>query len=947
MCAKSSCVVFIVFALSVATVTSGVQIGDFENDLTGWSVVEPNVTTSFSTTGATTGQNGLRIESLTGLQDVAVFDLYGQGMINEFRNNLKASIDVTRLLSDWTDQGGSWCDIYMAVRAGSNDPESAESTWEFRGDMEGDADWWAALGDETMTFEYDYSLALNEIDFYNLEYLELIVVTNWGGFEPGGVYYIDNVQIYGGGPAYDPEPVDGARDVSRVTTLSWTSGVYADTHDIYFGTDLDDVNNATRDNPLGVLVGQDETANTYNPGSLMSGENYFWRIDEVSGPNIWKGEVWSFTTAYANEGYVIGDWENNMDNWVLFSGSDAILSYSPTGATLNENSLKVDVTESYWVIRLDLNPAQIAALKENDLFTMDVTWVNSEWAGQSWAQMHKVAINSAATGWSEIETPISDTGNPDDPGSWAPSDSIDIDTRTLVWDYSGINVADIEDNGWTQLHISQNHDSSIVGTYYFDNARFMNSKLASEPNPANRTTDVKTDPTLSWKAGRTAATHNLYLGTNLSDINDVNTDNLADYPDVIFANVDVASFKPGTLAFNTEYYWRVDEVNNAEPDVRWKGNIWRFTIGNYIVLDDFEDYNDYEPDRIFDAWIDGYGDSTNGSTIGYPEPDFASGEHFVETSIVHGGSQSMPYFYNNSTAGNSEAALTLESSRDWTENSIDKLTLWFRGYPAEVGSFTENPAGTYTITASGSDIWGREDGFHYAFRELTGVGSITARVDSVTNTDPWAKAGVMIRNTLEPGSSHAMMAVTPGQGVSYQRRIMSGDVTVETTEPGITAPIWVKVERDIGGNYMASYSSDGSTWTQLDSNLVTMNSTVKIGLAVTSHNAGATCEAVFSNVSTTGNVGQQWSNQDIGITSNISAPMYVALNDSAVVYHDNPDASLIGEWTQWSIDLQKFADQGVDLTNVEKIGIGFGDRNNPQAGGSGVVYFDDIRLLLP
>ena len=78
MCAKSSCVVFIVFALSVATVTSGVQIGDFENDLTGWRVVEPNATTSFSTIGATSGQNSLRIESLTGLQDIVVFDLFGQ-----------------------------------------------------------------------------------------------------------------------------------------------------------------------------------------------------------------------------------------------------------------------------------------------------------------------------------------------------------------------------------------------------------------------------------------------------------------------------------------------------------------------------------------------------------------------------------------------------------------------------------------------------------------------------------------------------------------------------------------------------------------------------------------------------------------------------------------------------------------------------------------------------
>ncbi|MGD8786962.1 MAG: hypothetical protein PVJ60_06020, partial [Phycisphaerales bacterium] len=289
MCTKASCVIFVIFTLSLATTTYSIEIGNFENDLTGWSVVEPNVTTSFSTTGATSGQSSLKIEPLTGLQDVAVFDLLGQGMANQFRNNLKASMDVTRLLSDWTDVGSSWNDIYMAVRAGSNDREGiGNPTWEFRDDMEGDADWWVAIGDETMTFEYDYSLTLNQIDFSNLDYLELIVVTNWGGFDPGGVYYIDNIQIYGGGPAYDPEPVDGARDVSRATTLSWTSGIYADTHDIYFGTDLDDVNNATRDNPLGVLVGQDETANTYNPGELISGENYFWRIDEVSGPNIWK-----------------------------------------------------------------------------------------------------------------------------------------------------------------------------------------------------------------------------------------------------------------------------------------------------------------------------------------------------------------------------------------------------------------------------------------------------------------------------------------------------------------------------------------------------------------------------------------------------------------------------------------------------------------------------------
>ena len=85
-------------------------------------------------------------------------------------------------------------------------------------------------------------------------------------------------------------------------------------------------------------------------------------------------------------------------------------------------------------------------------------------------------------------------------------------------------------------------------------------------------------------------------------------------------------------------------------------------------------------------------------------------------------------------------------------------------------------------------------------------------------------------------------------------------------------------------------------------------------------------------------------NQDIGILSNAAEQMYVVLNESAVVNNDNPNAAQLAEWTEWRIDLQDFADLGVDLTNVDSIGIGFGERNNPQAGGSGLVFFDDIRL---
>jgi hypothetical protein len=266
-----------------------------------------------------------------------------------------------------------------------------------------------------------------------------------------------------------------------------------------------------------------------------------------------------------------------------------------------------------------------------------------------------------------------------------------------------------------------------------------------------------------------------------------------------------------------------------------------------------------------------------------------------------------------------------------------------------MGSFVEGPTGNYTMTAEGADIWGNSDQFHFAWKELSGAGSIVAKVESISDTDPWAKAGVMIRDTLEPGSRHAMVVVTPTQGVSFQRRRTVDGSSSDDTEAGITAPQWVKLERTASGLVQAYYSADGSTWTQLGTPLImTMNIPMYIGLVVTSHNAGVACEAVFSNVTSDGT--GQWVDQDIGLISNEAQPMYVTVKDSsgtaATVYHDDPDASLISTWTQWRIDLKEVGDAGVVLTDVGNLAIGFGDRDNPQVG-SGLVFFDDIRLYAP
>jgi len=461
---------------------------------------------------------------------------------------------------------------------------------------------------------------------------------------------------------------------------------------------------------------------------------------------------------------------------------------------------------------------------------------------------------------------------------------------------------------------------------------------------------------LGWTAGLTAARHDVYFGDNFEDVNAADT---TDATGIYQGRQDVSGYIfPEALEWGTTYYWRIDEIE-ADNTIHI-GQLWSFTVADYLLIDDFEDYDTGE-NQIWYAWKDGFGYGTpetppfyagngTGSAVGDETTD-----SYTEETIVHEGGQAMPYFYDNNKQDSlnySEVRMTLSYPRDWTEQGVGVLSLWFRGYPPYVGGFVEAPAGTYTMTASGVDIWDMSDQLHFAYKELAGAGAIIAKIESVANTDGWAKAGVMIRDTLKADSSHAMVAVTPGNGVWFGRRETAGDISVSTKEAGITAPQWVKLERTIGGLVRAYYSADGSTWTQLDIASVMMDMPAYIGLALTSHNVDATCEAVFSNVSFPDtDVGPQWTDQDVGIIGNEPEPMYVTVANSdgtsANVVHPDPNAALIEDWTQWNIDLKSFSDAGVDLTDVNDISIGFGNKADPQPGGSGKMYFDDIRLYRP
>jgi hypothetical protein len=499
-----------------------------------------------------------------------------------------------------------------------------------------------------------------------------------------------------------------------------------------------------------------------------------------------------------------------------------------------------------------------------------------------------------------------------------------------------------------------------VDTYIGEVWSFTTQGAVGSPSPSNGAVDVKQTAILGWAPGAYAATHQIYLGIDEGTVRNADTGS-PEYKGT--KTLGSESFDPGKLELDTTYYWRIDEVNDANPDSPWIGNVWSFTTANFIIVDDFEDY-DSGDNQIWYAWHDGLGYGTPGTDPYYPGNGSGSAvgdestPSFTEETIVHGGSQAMPLFYDNNKQGfskYSETELALTDLRDWTEGGVNRLTIWFRG---NATGFVEGAADTYTMNAAGVDIWGSADEFRYAYKQLSGAGSIVAQVLSVQNTDPWAKAGVMIRETLDPGSKFAFVCITPGNGCRFQGRLSSGndatsDTSVVTTEQtAITAPYWVKLERDAAGNFNGYYSSNGVSWQAMSWNpqRISMPPTVYIGLALTSHSAGVTCEAGFSDVQTTGTVSPLvWTQEAIGadMASNDPEQLYVALNGNSVVYNDNPNASLATDWTEWNIDLQAFADLGVNLTNVNTLALGLGDKNNPQAGGSGVMYFDDIGLYRP
>ncbi|MHC4536763.1 MAG: LamG domain-containing protein, partial [Planctomycetota bacterium] len=201
-----------------------------------------------------------------------------------------------------------------------------------------------------------------------------------------------------------------------------------------------------------------------------------------------------------------------------------------------------------------------------------------------------------------------------------------------------------------------------------------NLLLAWDLQPPSGIYDVETVPSsVSWRPGDMAAEHDVYLGT---DQQAVQIADISDTTGIYRARQTSTTYvPPEDFAWGQTYYWRIDEFNTDGTVT--KGGVRAIIVADFIGIDDFESYNDINPgepgsNRIYDVWVDGYDDPTNGSQTGHLDAPF------YEETIVHSGNKSMPLYYDNAV-GKSEATLTLTGLRDWTKHGIGQLSLWFRG----------------------------------------------------------------------------------------------------------------------------------------------------------------------------------------------------------------------------------------------------------------------------
>jgi len=463
--------------------------------------------------------------------------------------------------------------------------------------------------------------------------------------------------------AYNPSPASMSTDVVRDVVVSWTPGIFALKHDVYFGTNLDDVASASRTNPLDVLAIEGQDADTYDVGRLAFGETYFWRVDEVNGTpdrTVFKGDIWSFEV----EPYAV-KLSSDMMTATASSSSNDTTEPSKTidGSGLDQDDLHSNLPHDMWMSTPgDLSPWLMYEFDKTQKLDHLLIW-NSNHSSEpviGWGIKDvNIEVSLDGVDW----TPMPDVGELTRGPGHEPSEAQVIDMGLVQARYVRLDIL----SNW----------GGVIQQYGVGEVQFYAIPVqARSPEPASGSVDVLPGTVIKWRAGREAAEHTVYVSTDT----DVVADGSAPSVTSTTNSLDLASLD---LQLGQTYYWRVDEVNNAEVVTTWPGNVWNFTTSENLIVDDFESYNSIPVDqegshRVYMVWADGYAadPSANGSTMGYLNAPFR------DANDVHGGNYSVPLFYDNTTAPLSEVTCNtndLPIGSNWSIGSPQALVVWLRG----------------------------------------------------------------------------------------------------------------------------------------------------------------------------------------------------------------------------------------------------------------------------
>lgn len=830
------------------------------------------------------------------------------------------------------------------------------------------------------------------------------------GFEAGVTYYwrVDEIEANGTVHtgdvwsfttvllrASEPVPADGAKFQLVDVDLAWVAGQDAASHDVYFSTSEQDV----ADGAAGAFV-VNQNVTTLELDPLALGTTYYWRVDEAdSGDSKVVGDVWSFTTVPdvpvtdpnlvgwwtldEGEGMLAVDWSGHGHHGELRGDPQWVAGYDGGALDLDGNGDFVDFgNPENWPE--GAAPRSMCAWAKTDTIGAGWRWIAAYGSGGTGLAMF-IGINGDS---------LYGGGYGDDifkAGFWEVSEwrhaCLTYDGTTARLYGEGVLVAS-GSKTWnltrSRAHIGrQVNNVSEFWDGMVDDVRIYNMVLTPEqiqqamrgdtakawaPKPADGyITDIREATPLSWSAGDNATQHDVYFGT---DANAVDGADASDTTGVHRARQSGTIYTPPEpLEWGRTYYWRIDEINNDQTITT--GRPWSFAVADYLIVDDFESYTNESPNRIFQAWVDGLGFSADdhfpggdpgngtGALVGHDIWSLESPHYqgtIAETDDPHSGDQAMPLYYNNGqTPYYSEAERTWAAPQDWTLGGVTDLSLWFKGAPV---NFMETAPGAITMSGAGADIYMQIDEFRFAYKQLVGNGSITARIDSLDNTGTWARAGVMVRSSLDPVTPQAHMVVTPANLVEFTYRELANGNTVGISTPAASTPMphWVRITRS-GDTITGEHSADGVAWDTFTSGTATssadvaMFGNVYIGLVVSSWAAGVPAVAEFSNVTTTGGVSGVWQVAEISGThpANDRADFYVAAEDTAgrVVTFPYPDGAVVNGWTRWKIPLSDVAAAGVNTSAIKKMYVGVGNRNAPAPDGSGMVLVDDIQVVKP